>query len=128
MFSGAVEIIDRRRRLGLWGWCGPCLLPTSGPCVQTSKHILEIEISATLEQQPGNSVLGWVPDLMTPSVIPFWNRLTECNHIPKEKVKKFVMVNIFFWNFTSASAKSNFAKGGVPLAQIKIFFYKNGSL
>ena len=29
---------------------------------------------------------------------------------------------IFFLNFTSASAKSNSAKGGGPLAQIKFFF------
>ena len=65
---------------------------------------------------------GWVPDLMTPSVIPFWNRLTKCNHILKEKVKKIVMVKFFFFNFTSARAKSNLAKGGVLLAQIKIFF------
>ena len=66
---------------------------------------------------------GWgsVPDLMTPSVIPFWNRLTKCNHILKEKVKKFVMV-IFFFKSTSGRAKSNLAKGGVLLAQIKIFF------
>ena len=39
----------------------------------------------------------WVPDLMTPSVIPFWNRLTKCNNILKEKVKKIVMGKIFFW-------------------------------
>ena len=59
---------------------------------------------------------------MTPSVIPFWNRLTKCNHILKEKVKKFVMVIFFFLSFTCASAKSNLAKGGVLLAQIKNFF------
>ena len=42
---------------------------------------------------------GWgsVPDLMTPSVIPFWNCLTKCNHILKEKVEKFVMGNFFFF-------------------------------
>ena len=34
---------------------------------------------------------GWVPDLITPNVIPFWNRLTKSNHILKEKVEKFVM-------------------------------------
>ena len=64
---------------------------------------------------------GWVPDLMTPSVIPFWNCLTKCNHnhILKKKVEKFV---IFFLDFTSASAKSYLAKVGGLLAQIKIFF------
>ena len=60
---------------------------------------------------------------MIQSVIPFWNRLTKCNHILKEKVKKFVMVKFFFClNFTSGTAKSNLAKGGVLLAQIKFFF------
>ena len=64
---------------------------------------------------------------MTPSVIPFWNRLTKWNHILKEKVEKFVMGKFFFYDFTSASAKSNLAKVGVILAQIKISFYKNVS-
>ena len=56
---------------------------------------------------------------MNPSVIPFWNRLTECNHILKEKVEKFAMGNFFFFDFTSMSAKSNLAKVGGILAQIK---------
>ena len=38
------------------------------------------------------------------------------------------MGKYFFWDFTSASAKSNLAKVGGILAQIKIFFYKNVSL
>ena len=52
------------------------------------------------------------------SVKPFWNRLTKCNHILKEKVKKIVMVKFFFLNSTSARTKSNLAKGGGLLAQI----------
>ena len=59
---------------------------------------------------------------MTPSVIPFWNRLTKCNNILKEKVKKIVIGKIFFFDFTSASAKSNLANVGGKLARIKKFF------
>ena len=40
---------------------------------------------------------GRVPELVTPSVIPFWNRLTKCNNILKEKVKKIIIGKIFFW-------------------------------
>ena len=36
-------------------------------------------------------------DSMTPSDIPFWNRLTKCNNILKGKVEKFVMGKFFFW-------------------------------
>ena len=41
---------------------------------------------------------GWrrVPDYMTPSVIPFWNRLTKCSLILKRKVKKLTNWKIFF--------------------------------
>ena len=62
---------------------------------------------------------------MTPSVIHFWNRLTKCNHILKEKVKKIVIGKIFFLDFTSASAKSNLPEVGGKLARIKIFFSQN---
>ena len=35
-----------------------------------------------------------------PSVIPFWNPLTKCNHILKKKVKKITNWKIlFFWNY-----------------------------
>ena len=54
--------------------------------------------------------------------IPFWNCLTECIHILKEKVEKFAMGKFCFLDFTSMSAKSNLAKVGSILAQIKIFF------
>ena len=63
-----------------------------------------------------------VPDLVTPSVIHFWNRLNKCNHILKEKVKKIVIGKIFFLDFTSASAKSNLPEGGGKMARIKKFF------
>ena len=59
---------------------------------------------------------------MTPSVIPFWNRLTKCNNILKEKVKKIVIGKIFFFDFTSDSAKSNLANVGGILTRIKNFF------
>ena len=59
---------------------------------------------------------------MTPSVIHFWNRLTKCNHILKEKVKKIVIGKIFFLDFTSVRAKSNLPEGGGKMAPIKIFF------
>ena len=59
---------------------------------------------------------------MTPSVIPFWNRLTKCNNILKEKVKKNLIGKIFFLDFTSDSAKSNLANVGGILARIKNFF------
>ena len=66
---------------------------------------------------------GQVPVFLNQSVVPFWNRLTECNHIlKKEKVEKFAMGTFFFLDFTSISAKSILAKVGGILAQIKIFF------
>ena len=55
-------------------------------------------------------------------IIPFWNRLTKCNNILKEKVKKIIIGKIFFLDFTSASAKSNLANVGGILARIKNFF------
>ena len=70
---------------------------------------------------------GWVLDPMTPSVIPFWNRLTKCNNILKEKVKKIVICKIFFSDFTSASAKSNLANVGF-FGSNKKKYYKDVSL
>ena len=73
---------------------------------------------------------GWgsVPDLMTPSVIPFWNRLTKCNHILKEKVKKIVMVIFFFLILLVRGRKVIWQREGFFRLKSKIFFYKNASL
>ena len=72
---------------------------------------------------------GWerVPDLVTPSVIHFWNRLNKCNHILKEKVKKIIIGKIFFWILLVRVRKVICQREGVKWLESKIFFHKNVS-
>ena len=68
-----------------------------------------------------------VPDLVTPSVIHFWNRLNKCNHILKEKVKKIVIGNFFFLVFLVQVRKVICQREGVIWLKSKFFFHKNSS-
>ena len=52
---------------------------------------------------------GWghVPDFLTPSVIPFWNRLTKCNSFLQKKDFFFNIGRIFFSDLLCRVRKVN---------------------
>ena len=68
-----------------------------------------------------------LPDLVTPSVIHFWNRLNKCNHILKEKVKKIIIGKIFFLILLVRVRKVICQREGVKWLESKNFFHKNVS-
>ena len=49
------------------------------------------------ELPAGGCGRGRVPDYMTPSVIPFWNRLTKCSlNLYQKNLKNYKLKDFFF--------------------------------